>query len=72
MRQYPEVPIWWYVKNQDRYLFNWIILFVYRYGIVFVLVFLTAALICHYGQLMPWYLLFRMLSGFFFVVVELI
>ena len=30
----------------------------FRYTILFVVAFVIAALVCHFGQLMPWYFLF--------------
>jgi hypothetical protein len=34
------------------------------YMTIFIITFSIAAIVCHYGQLMPWYLLFRRSSSF--------
>lgn len=62
MSAYPEAPEWWYVtlliirglKNKHN-----TIIFILRYTILFVTAFVIAAIVCHFGHLMPWYFLFR-------------
>jgi hypothetical protein len=55
MSNYKEAPEWWYVfmiideKMIDRK---------FRYTILFVGAFVLAAIVCHFGELMPWYFLF--------------
>ncbi len=56
MSHYKEAPEWWYVIFLD-YLLNRIYCKC-RYTILFVLAFVLAAIVCHFGELMPWYFLF--------------
>jgi hypothetical protein len=55
MSHYKEAPEWWYVFLGYLWRLNYSM---FRYTILFVIAFVLAAIVCHFGELMPWYFLF--------------